>query len=144
MVLRHLHRAVVAEEIRRVQHVHVQHVAFDPLAAIQQPAQRADLRRDGDAERVLHRVHRAHLVGDRADAADAGGDVRHFHAGTAAQEGLEEPRRFEDAQLGVAQLAVLDHQAQRALAFDPRQHIDLDRPTFHDGRSPRGTPRRRR
>ena len=41
MVLRHLDRALVAEEVGRVQHVDVQRVALDPLAAIQQPAQLA-------------------------------------------------------------------------------------------------------
>ena len=40
VVARHLDGAVVAEEIRRVQHVDVQRVALDPFAAIEQPAQR--------------------------------------------------------------------------------------------------------
>ena len=42
MVAGHFDRAGVAEEIRRVQHVDVQRVALDPLAAIEQPAQVAD------------------------------------------------------------------------------------------------------
>ena len=98
----------------------VQRVALDPLAAIQQPAQRPDLAADRDAERVLHRVHRAHLVGDRADAADARGDVRRLgrsrgRAGT--------PRRsrggskiFSFARL--RRVPSLDPQVERALAFD--------------------------
>ena len=39
VVARHLDRALVAEEIGRVQHVDVQRVALDPFAAIEQPAQ---------------------------------------------------------------------------------------------------------
>ena len=100
VVVRHLDGAGIAEEIRRMQHVDVQHVALDPFAAIQQPAQLADRLRNRDAERVLHRVHGAHLVGDGADAANARGDVRCLGEGTPAQEGLEEARRLEDAQLG--------------------------------------------
>ena len=54
---------------------------------------------------VLHRVHGAHLVGDRADAADARGDVGRLGERAAAQERLEEARRLEDAQLDVARRA---------------------------------------
>ena len=84
----------------------------------------------------------AHLVGDRADAADAGGDVRRFRVGTPAQECLEEPRRLEDAKLRVAHLAVADDDGQRALALDAREVVDLDRLTCHGDRLPRGMRRR--
>ena len=76
MVRRHLDGVRIAEKIRRVQHVDVQRVALDPLAAVDQAAQGAQLAIHLDAERVLHGVDRAHLVGDGADAADARGDVR--------------------------------------------------------------------
>ncbi len=36
-VARELDRAVVAEKVRRMEHVHVQRVALDPLAAVQEP-----------------------------------------------------------------------------------------------------------
>ena len=42
VVARHLDRARVAEEVGCVQHVDVQRVALDPLAAVEQPAQVAD------------------------------------------------------------------------------------------------------
>ncbi len=45
MVLRHLDRAGIAEEIGRMQHVDVQRVALDPLAAVEQPAQLPQLAR---------------------------------------------------------------------------------------------------
>ena len=47
----------------------------------------------------LQGVHRAHLVGDRADAADARDDVRHLAAVAPLEEFLEQARRLEDAQL---------------------------------------------
>ena len=75
VVLGELDRARVAEEVGRVEHEDVQRVALDPLAAVEEPAQRADLRADLDAAGVLHRVHARRLVRDRADPADAGGDV---------------------------------------------------------------------
>ena len=142
--LRQLDRALAAEEIRGVQHVDVERVALDPLAAIEQPAEIAERSLDRDPEGVLDRPAGAHLVGDRADAADPGGDVRGLVAGAAAQEGLEETRRLEDPKLGRAHLAVAHGDLERALALDPRQIVDLDRPSRHGVRSPRGTrvPRR--
>jgi hypothetical protein len=38
MIAGHVDATLVAEEVGRVQQVDVQHVAFDPLAAVQQPA----------------------------------------------------------------------------------------------------------
>ncbi len=79
-----------------MQHVDVQHMALDPFATVEQTAQFAQLALDLEAEDLLHRVDRTHLVGDRADAADARGDVRRFAVAAPAQESLEETRRFED------------------------------------------------
>ena len=66
---------VVAEHVGGVEHEDVERVALDPLAAVDQPAQRPDGVADLDAAGVLDRRAGAHLVGDRADAADARGDV---------------------------------------------------------------------
>ncbi len=129
VVARHVDRALVAEEIGRVQHVDVQHVALDPFAAIEQPPQLAQRPGDRDAERVLHRMHGAHLVGDRADAADARHEVRRLGEGAAAQERLEEARRLEDRELGRFHLAVAHDDLERAFAFDAGQIVDLDRLT---------------
>ena len=49
-----------------------------------------------DAEQVLERVDRAHLVGDRADAADARDDVEDLVRRAADDERLEVARRLED------------------------------------------------
>ncbi len=51
VVARHLDGARVAEEVRRVQHVDVQAVALDPLAAVEQPAQVAQRARRRCARR---------------------------------------------------------------------------------------------
>ncbi|MFB8830751.1 hypothetical protein ACE0DR_18630 [Azotobacter sp. CWF10] len=57
-------------------------------------------------------MHRTHLVGHRADAADPRDDVRGFGEAAAAQEGLEEARRLEDAEPRRTDPAVLDMQVE--------------------------------
>jgi hypothetical protein len=141
VVARHGDRALVPEEVRRVQHEHVQGVALDPLAAVDQPAQRADLLVDGDAAGVLHRGARAHLVRDRADPADACGDVGRLGVAPAAQQGLEEARWLVDAQLDLIHVAVSDANVHCALALHAREVVGLDRPgpptlSAHAPRSP--------
>ena len=71
-----LHGVLATEEVRCMEQVDVQGMALDPLAAVQQPAQGHDGRVDGHAASVLDRRAGAHLVSDRADAADARGDLR--------------------------------------------------------------------
>jgi hypothetical protein len=39
-------------------------------------------------------MDRAHLIGDRADAADAGDEIGHFVGVAPAQEGFEEAREW--------------------------------------------------
>ncbi len=89
-----------------MEHVDVQGVALDPLAAVDEAAQVANRPLvDRDPAGVLHRPHRAHLVGDGADPADPGGDVRRLGECAPAQQRLEEPRRLVDAQLDVLDVA---------------------------------------
>ena len=52
-----LDRALVAEEVGCVEHEDVQRVALDPLAAVEEPPQRAQLAADLDAAGHLHRRH---------------------------------------------------------------------------------------
>ena len=98
--------------------IDVQGVALDPLAAVEQPPQRRQLAVDPTPQASSIARHGAHLVGDRADAADARGDVGRLGEAAAAQERLEEARRLEDVQLDVVDLAVADPDVQRALALD--------------------------
>ena len=95
-----LDRARQAEEVRRVEEVHVEGVALDPLPAVQEAAQRADLRLHLDAEQALEGVDGGQLVGDRADPADPGDDVDDLVGGTPDDEPLEEARRLEDPRAG--------------------------------------------
>ena len=106
-----------------MQQVDVQRVALDPLPAVEQPAHQPDLLRDPDTAGVLDRVARAHLVGDRADAADPRGDVRWLGVSTAAQQCLEEPRRLVDPQLHVGHVPVAQHHPHGALALDACQRV---------------------
>ena len=114
-----LHGSVVTEEVGRVEHVDVERVALDPLAAVEEPAQHLQRLRDLDSADCLHRVQRAHLVRDRADAADPRGDVRRLEERPAAKHGLEEPRRLEDPKLHVLHRPVREPHRHRALALDP-------------------------
>jgi hypothetical protein len=121
VVAGHVDAALVAEEVGRVQQVDVQHVALDPFAAVQQPAQRVHRLGHRDSAGVLDGPARAHLVGDRADPADPRGDVRRLGVPAAAQQALEEPGRLVDVQPGLGDAAVLGHDLQPALALDPGQ-----------------------
>ena len=121
MIAGHVDAAFVAEEVGRVQQVDVQHVAFDPLAAVQQPAQCVHRLGHRDAAGVLDGPARAHLVGDRADPADPCRDVRRLGVLPAAQQAFEEPGRLVDIQPGLGDLTVLGHDLEAALALDPGQ-----------------------
>ncbi len=115
----HLDPAAVAEEIGRVQQVDVQRVALDPLPAVEQPAEFGDRALDGDAAGGLDGLARAHLVGDRADAADPGGDVRRLGVGPSAEERLEEAGRLVDVEPGLFDPVAAGPEVQRAFAFHP-------------------------
>ena len=134
-VARELDRPVVAEEVGRVEHVDVERVAFDPLAAVQKPPQHADRLGDLDAADLLHRVDRAHLVRDGADAADARRDVRRLEEGAPAEHRLEEPRRLEDPELDVLDVAVREADGHRALALDSGEVVRSDRPALSHSRA---------
>ena len=90
----------------------MERVALDVLAAVEEPAQRPDRRVDLDAVEVLEGVDRGHLVGDRADPADAGDDVDDLVAGAAHDQPLEVARRLEDLQARLDDLPVADPQAR--------------------------------
>ena len=139
VIARHLDRSVVAEEVGRVEHVDVERVALDPLAAVEEPPQEPDRLAHLDPADVLHRVDRAHLVRDRADAADAGGDVGRLEEGAAAQERLEEARRLEDPQLDLVDLAVDEPDRHRPFALDSGEVVSLDRASRRRAHAPSGT-----
>ncbi len=112
-----------------MQEVDVQRVALDPLAAVEEVAQRPQLPVDGDADGVLDGRTRTHLVGHRADAADAGGDVGWLGEPPVAQEPLEEPGRLVDVELHVDQLAVAHLDPHGPFTLDPGQGVGAEGPT---------------
>jgi hypothetical protein len=131
VVLRHLDRVRVAEEIGGVKEVDVENVALDPLPAVEKPSELADRSVDLHPQGPFHRVARAHLVGDWADPADAGRDVRRLEVGAPPKERLEEAWRLEDLQLDVLDPVVLDTDRERTLALDAREIVDGDRSFRH-------------
>ena len=84
------------EKVGRVQEIDVKGVALDPFAAVKQPAQGTDALVDNDPASVLHGGTGTHLVGHRADAADARCDVRRFGKASPHQHCLEVARGLED------------------------------------------------
>jgi hypothetical protein len=127
VVLGELDRARVTEEVGRVEQEDVERVALDPLTAVEETTERADLRADVHPARVFHRVHARGLVRDRADPTDPGGDVGGLGEVAAPQQRLEEARRLVDAQLDVDRLAVADLDQHRALALDAGEIVGPER-----------------
>ena len=136
MAARHRNPVGKAKEARRMQHHHVQGMTLDPFAAIDQSTQGPQLPIDPDAEGVFDRVDGAHLVGDRANAADTRDEIRRFRVAAAAQQRLEETWRLKDPQLRRSDAAVADLQVERALALDAGEIIDPDRFSRHALRFP--------
>ena len=136
VILGELERAGVAEEVGQVEQVDVERVALDPLAAVEQAAERADGGVDLDPETVLEGMDRGHLVGDRADPADAGDDVDDLVRRPPDDEALEVARRLEDLEVGFLDHAVVDAQPERSLALDPGQSGDVDGEVAVLGRQP--------
>ena len=122
----HGDRALVTQEVRGVEHVDMEGVALDPFAPVEEPAQGLHLGVDLDLEKVFEGHRRAHLVGDRADAADPGDDVDYLVGSPPNDQPLEVPRRLEDRKARLADLTVGDAQLERPLAFDPRDPNDFE------------------
>ncbi len=113
VLFRQGHHALAAEEVGGGEHVDVQGVALDPFPAVVEPPQGPYRRIDRNLKEALEGVDGAHLIRDRADSADPGGDVRGLVGVTAAQERLEEARRLEDLEAQVDDLAAVDGEVQR-------------------------------
>ena len=110
-----------------MQHVDVQGVALNPFAAVEQAAQQANAGVDANAERALDGVNRAHLVSNRTDAADAGGNVRRFREVPASEQGFKEAGRLVDLQLHVGHAIAGQLDVERAFAFNPGEGFHMNR-----------------
>ena len=126
-----LDTGVDTHEVGGVQERHVEHMALDPLAAVEQPPERSDLSAGPHFGDRLDRVRRAHLVGDRADPTDAGGDVDRFGPVAAAQKGLEVAGRLVDLELHLLDDPVADRHVHGALALDTGEgrHAEVEGPS---------------
>ena len=127
-----------------MKHVDVQHVALDPLAAVEQSSQGSQLAIDCHTDCAFDRMRRAHLVGHRTDPADARRDVGRLQVVAPLQERFEKPGRLVDLESDVRDLPGADVDVHRALALDARERLDADLPCLlnrHGLRFPFGTPR---
>src|ERR1039457_1488134 len=111
---------------RSMQEVHVQGVALDPLAAVQEAAQLLHLGADGGPKSVLDGGARRHLVGNRADAADAGRNVRDLLVVPPGQEGLEKPWRLENVERHLCHRTVLHYDVEPTLALQPGPGANIE------------------
>ncbi len=118
--------AVVPEEVGGMKQVDVQRMALDPLAAVHQPPQIGEGPVDGGPASVFDRVACAHLVGDRADPADAGGEIGRLGVRPTTKERLEEARWLVDLQLDELHLTVADHDVHRPFALHPGEGVDRE------------------
>ena len=127
-VARQLDRAVEAEEVGRVEHVDVQRVALDPLAAVEEPPQRLRSARDARRRRAssiaLHElIWYATGQMPQMRAVMSGASVNC----AAAQERLEEARRLEDPAARTSSTSPSrDADDMRALALDPGEVVGPD------------------
>ncbi len=126
MVPGHAHRVGIAQEVRGVQQKYVECVTLDPLAAVEEASQRTPWASHHHTGGALERVNRAHLIGNRTDAADSRGDVGRLGGRAASQEGFEEPRRLDDLQPHFLHGAVTDLDVQGALPFDAGEPVNAD------------------
>ena len=122
----HRHRALVPQEIRSVEQIDMQGVALDPLRAVEQPAEHADLRTGPDPQSRFQRMDSAHLVSHRTDPADARGNVGHFLEMAPAQESFKKAGRLEDVQLDVAQFPALGANIEATFTFHPCEVFNLN------------------
>ena len=90
-------------------------------------SQRANAGGDRAAQGLFKRMAGTHLVGDRADAADAGGDVRDLPEIAATQKASKKRGGSKISRCAVGHLVLVDGQAQHALALNAGQRVDSDR-----------------
>src|SRR5690349_17791763 len=100
-------------------------MALDPFGTIQKPAQRANLRRNRNAERLFQRMTCGHLIRDGTNATNTRRDIRHFVYRSTTQKALKKPRWLVDVKLNMLDLVTIELHIQRPLAFDTRQRLDF-------------------
>ena len=74
----------------------MERMAFNPLPGVQQAAHGLNPGRHGNAKRLLDCQNTAHLVGYRANAANARHNVRDFFGQAPLEKFLEKPGRLKN------------------------------------------------
>ncbi len=117
------------DEVGAAQGVEVGRVIGGEEDAVEQLAQLLGGRRRIDVEHVVQRLGGGHVVRFGADAADAGGQVRHLLGRPALAE-LLEAAQFGDLQVAVGHISlVVQEDVDLAVTFQSRDGIDGN--TFH-------------
>ena len=109
-----------------MQHVDMQGMTLDPLAAVKETTKQANRRIDPDSQSPFDRVHCTHLVSDWADATDPRRDVRNFGEVTTAEEGFKKPGRLVDLELHIGYALTHELDVKRTLAFHAGQGVDTN------------------
>lgn len=117
---------VAIEEIGGMEQVDVQHMAFDPLGAVDQTAQRGDGFGDSNAQDRLEGLDGRDLISDRTDATDTRGDIGDILDRSASQEGFEEPWGLVDIQFDLLDPRAAQTDVQCTFSLDASQDWDTD------------------
>jgi hypothetical protein len=72
-----------------MQHTYVEYVALNPFTAIEQPSQGPDRRVNFDPKSAFQRMYGTHLIGNRADSANARDNVGNLRKVPPPQEGFK-------------------------------------------------------
>ena len=119
------------DEVRAAQGVKVRGVVRGVEDAVEQLAELLGRRRRIDVEQGVQGLGGRHVMGLGADAADAGGQVRHVF-GRPAHAELLETAQLRNLQVGVGHVAlVVEEDLDLAVAFQPGDRVDGN--AFHNG-----------
>ena len=114
------------QQVGRREMEEAQRVGLDDLAAMHDLAQLRRGRRNAHAHDGFARLGRGEQVADRADAADARGDRRHFVERPALAEFLE-PAKLGDVELRVGDVAVVvEMDGDLRVTLDAGDRVDDD------------------
>src|SRR5579863_7460509 len=126
IILRQTYNIGIAQKVGGMEHIDMQRVAFNPLAAVEQSAQGAKLPVNHHAKGVFHRVYRAHLIRDRADSADTSGDIWSLAELTPAHKCLKETWRFDDFQFDIHNFFTAHFHVERTLTLNTGKIVNFD------------------
>ena len=131
---------LVTQEVRGGEHEQVRAVVLQVGAVEQKLAQGLSAVGHFHTEDLFDGAQVGDDVAGRADAADAGGDVGNLLEGAPAHHGLEQARRLHHGHLAGRDLAVLDDEADVAVALDAGDVVDGNLGSGHEATPPLARP----